>query len=175
MLRRSLIAWLLLVCSALAAPPSGYQSAFGTLDTPGGAVEITYGSLDPEITGGGFGFTDGGDYAWVYDGEEDYWVEWYYDGDNWAPGGTYSNPFEAAYGAFSATAWTAGSVPSAWGAPGLSTFGGELSLPDTGVDVAEIIGLLVLAMGAVVAVLVVAYAAFKVIKLAMGWFRLVGG
>lgn len=50
-----------------------------------------------------------------------------------------------------------------------------LELPDTGVDMPEIINLLVAYMGSVVGLLVLAYAAFKVIKIALGWFRLVGG
>lgn len=50
-----------------------------------------------------------------------------------------------------------------------------LELPDTGVDMPAIIDLLVAYMGQIVGLLVLAYAAFKVIKIAIRWFRLVGG
>lgn len=45
----------------------------------------------------------------------------------------------------------------------------EMTLPDTGVDVAELIGLAITAMGAIAAAAICGYAAFLLVKKAVKW------
>lgn len=50
-----------------------------------------------------------------------------------------------------------------------------LELPDTGVDLPETINLMVAYMGSVVGLCILAFAAFRVIKIALRWFGKIGG
>lgn len=179
MLRRSAVVWLLLCGACWAAPPTGFQTASGTFAVGGDAVSVAWG--DEGAVGGENGFVlshslDGVIGGYVYDADEDGWEYWETDGFEWTSSGTYhENPFSHAYGQHSGTSWESGSVPSAWGMDGLETFGGELSLPDTGVDMSGIVDLLASFMGSVVVGLVLAFAAFVVVKIALRWFGLVRG
>lgn len=59
--------------------------------------------------------------------------------------------------------------------PNTPTVSAQVTLPDTGVDVAEFATAAITALGATVLVIVGGYAAFKLIQLGIAWFSRLGG